>query len=291
MNAGNHERRTATVRALSRLHWIWLVPVAAAAIVLYLGWHSLVDRGPVIIITFESAEGLVPGQTTIQHRSVVVGTVQTVSLSPDMSWAIVQVRMNREIMPCLNTGTHFWIVRPRITASGISGLTTILSGSYIEMDPGNGAPTKEFKGFDEDSALLKPTEPGRDFVLITDQLGSIAKESKVTYHGIPAGQVLGYKLDTDRQKIEIFIHVFSPYDNLVTAQSYFWNASGINIGSIWSGFKISGTGLDDLISGGTVAFDTPTGKPGAGAASKPGGEFLLFDNEKDALADKPPQPH
>ncbi len=283
MNRRKDKPLDATVRALRRARWIWLAPAAAAALVLYLGWQTLAERGPLITITFQSADGVVPGQTKVENRSVSVGLVQSVSLSADMSWAIVTVRMNRAVEPYLNTGTHFWVVRPQVTPAGISGLTTILSGSYIEMDPGNGTPTKEFKGFDEDAAVLKPTEPGRGFTLVTGQLGSIAKESKVTYHGITAGQVLGYRLGSDGQKIEIYIHIFDPYGNLVTGQTRFWNASGINIGSIWSGFKISGGGLEDLLSGGAIAFDTPAGAA-AGAPMKPGGIFPLYDNEKDARA-------
>ncbi len=285
MRVSDNKQIAATVRSLRLVRWIWLVPAAAAAVVLYLGWQTLAERGPLITITFQSAEGIVAGQTKVENRSVQVGIVESVALSADMSWVIVQARMSRDVMPYLNTGTHFWVVRPQVTASGISGLTTILSGAYIEMDPGNGTLTKEFKGFDENSSMLKPTEPGRDFVLVTGQLGSIVKESKVTYHGIPAGQVLGYRLDASGQNIEIFIHIFEPYGNLVTGQTRFWNSSGISIGSIWSGFKINGTGLEDLLSGGTIAFDTPAGGA-AGASSKAGGTFPLYDNEKDARAGK-----
>src|SRR5208282_2875937 len=278
----------ATAHSLRRVRWIWLVPAAAAAIVLYLGWQTIVERGPLVTVAFQSADGVVAGQTKVKHRNVDVGSVVSVALSPDMSQAIVKLRMSRDVEPYLNTGTHFWIVRPRVTASGISGLTTILSGSYIEMDPGSGTPAREFKGFDEDAALLKPTEPGRGFVLLTGQLGSIAKESKITYHGMVVGQVLGAKLDPGGQKIQVTIHVFEPYANLVTSQTRFWNASGINIGSIWSGFKVSGGGLEDLLSGGAVAFDTMAGGPAAGAPSKAGSTFPLYDNEKDARAGKTP---
>ncbi len=280
--------RVAAVRVLHRLRWIWLVPAAAAAIVLYLGWQTIAERGPLITIAFQSADGVVAGQTKIKHLNVDVGSVVSVGLSPDMSQAIVKARMKRDVAPYLDAGTHFWIVRPRVTATGISGLTTILSGAYIEMDPGSGAPAKAFKGFDEDAALLKPAEPGRGFVLVTGQLGSIAKESKITYHGMNVGQVLGAKLDPDGKTIRVTIHIFEPYANLVTPQTRFWNASGINIGSIWSGFKISGSGLDDLLSGGSVAFDTPAGGLAARAPSKAGSTFPLYDSEKDARAGKAP---
>jgi paraquat-inducible protein B len=289
MTAHELKLRGAAVRSLHRMRWIWLVPAAAAAIVLWMSWQTIVARGPLITITMDNAEGVVAGQTKVKHRNVDVGTVQSVALSPDMSWTIVSVRMSRDVAPYLNTGTHFWVVRPRLTASGITGLTTILSGAYIEMDPGNGTPTKAFKGFDEDSAVLKPTQPGRGFVLVTGQLGSIAKESKITYHGVPVGQVLGYKLEPNNQKVDIFVYIFAPYENLVTSQTRFWNASGINIGSIWSGFKINGTGFQDLFTGGDISFDTVAGGPAAPAPSKADSQFPLYDSEKDARSGKPPQ--
>jgi len=289
MTAHELKLRGAAVRSLHRMRWIWLVPAAAAAIVLWMSWQTIVARGPLITITMDNAEGVVAGQTKVKHRNVDVGTVQSVSLSPDMSWTIVSVRMSRDVAPYLNTGTHFWVVRPRLTASGITGLTTILSGAYIEMDPGNGTPTKAFKGFDEDSAVLKPTQPGRGFVLVTGQLGSIAKESKITYHGVPVGQVLGYKLEPNNQKVDIFVYIFAPYENLVTSQTRFWNASGINIGSIWSGFKINGTGFQDLFTGGDISFDTVAGGPAAPTPSKADSQFPLYDSEKDARSGKPPQ--
>jgi len=96
MKTGSDKRHEAAVRPLRHMRWIWLVPAAAAAIVLWLGWHTIVERGPLITITFESAEGIVPGQTQVEHRSVDVGTVEAVTLSPDMSWAIIQVRMSRD---------------------------------------------------------------------------------------------------------------------------------------------------------------------------------------------------
>jgi paraquat-inducible protein B len=111
--------------------WVWIVPLVAAGLVIWLGWRSLADRGPMITIAFKAAEGLQAGQTKIQHRDVDVGTVETVELTPDMSRVIVHARMTRQAIPYLNEKTRFYIVAPHVGIGGISGLSTIVSGSYI----------------------------------------------------------------------------------------------------------------------------------------------------------------
>jgi paraquat-inducible protein B len=277
-------RTAASLRPLYRLRWVWLVPAVAAAIVLWLGFRAVAERGPLITITFENAEGVEAGRTKLMHRSVPVGVVETVTLKPDMSAAVIGARMNKEAVPYLTTGTRFWVVRPRVTPAGISGLTTILSGAYIEMDPESGKPTKEFTGLDQEPPILKPTAPGRSVTVVANQLGSIEKGSKVTYHGIPVGAVLGYRLAPDGRTIEVLVRVNAPYDALISEQTRFWNVGGMAVGSIWSGFRINSGGLQDLLSGGSLAFDTVRGQ----TLHKPGAPFLLYDNEKDARADKPP---
>ena len=289
MKARHAKRLVAAVRTLRRVRWIWLAPAAAAAIVLYLGWQTIVERGPLVTITFQSADGIVAGQTKIKHRNVDIGVVESVALSPDMSWTIVKARMNRQVEPYLNSGTHFWIVRPRVTAAGISGLTTILSGSYIEMDPGNGTPEKEFKGFDEDAAMVKPTEPGRDFTLVTSQLGAIAKESKVTYHGIAVGQVLGYQARSGRPEYRDHHPYFRALrqsrhrpDPLLERERHRSSGrSGRGSRSAAAGWRICSRAA-------AVAFDTWPAGGAAGAPGKAGSTFPLYDNEKDARAGKTP---
>ena len=111
-----------------RLSVIWLAPAFALAVVAWLSWHTLMQRGPAITIRFISAEGLTAGETEIRHKGVRVGIVDSFELSTDLSEVIVHARMTREVAAHLTGSTRFWIVTPRVGTSGISGLNTLVSG-------------------------------------------------------------------------------------------------------------------------------------------------------------------
>src|SRR5258708_33043203 len=161
---------TATVRR-RRSSPIWLVPIVAAAIAGWLGWTALMERGPTITITFESAEGIEAGRTRIMHKNVALGIVESVDLSNDLSHAIVRARMNRTAAPHLTTGTRFWVVRPRLSVGGVSGLGTLVSGAYIEMEPGEGEHANEFVGLAE-PPTIRITASGRRFRRRASRLGA-----------------------------------------------------------------------------------------------------------------------
>jgi paraquat-inducible protein B len=159
--------------------WVWIVPALAAAIVIGLAIRELEDRGPLIQISFTDAEGLQAGDTKIRHKDVDLGTVESVYLTADMSRVIVRARMRRSATPHLTAATRFWIVRPRVGFGGVSGLSTLVSGSYIEMYPGDGAPERSFAGLDEPPAII-PDTPGRSFTLRTGDLSSLVAGSQVS---------------------------------------------------------------------------------------------------------------
>ncbi|HZO21849.1 MAG TPA: MlaD family protein, partial [Steroidobacteraceae bacterium] len=152
MNEGPEEReQEEEPRARLRPHgwfgWAWLIPIGAAAVLLWLAWRGLAERGPGITISFRNAEGLQAGQTKIQHRNVDVGTVESLELTPDMAHVIVHARMTRVASDHLTANTRFAIIAPHVGVGGISGLSTIVSGSYIEMYPGTpGPPQRQFVG-------------------------------------------------------------------------------------------------------------------------------------------------
>jgi paraquat-inducible protein B len=121
-----------------RFSWVWVVPLLAVAIVAGLAIRAFADRGPLITISFSDAEGIEAGDTKIRHKDVNLGTVESLYLNSDMSRVFVRARMRRSVTPHLTSNTRFWIVRPRVGVGGISGLSTLVSGSYIEMYPGSG---------------------------------------------------------------------------------------------------------------------------------------------------------
>jgi paraquat-inducible protein B len=242
-------------RAPRRLSVIWLAPAFALAVVAWLSWHTLIQRGAEITIKFTSGEGLTAGDTEIRHKGVRVGTVERFELSPDLSGVIVHARMTRSITPHLTVNTRFWIVTPRVGTNGISGLTTLVSGAYIEMYPGEGTPQRQFVGL-EDPPLLQPDTPGRAYTLTEDELGAIGPGTPVNYRGVQVGQVEGYALDGNGRHVNIYAFVRAPYDALVHDDTRFWDASAIDVSAGPEGVRVRLNSLQQLITG-AIGFDTP----------------------------------
>jgi paraquat-inducible protein B len=273
------EESQARVRR-QRFPWVWGVPIGAAAIVVWLAWRALFDRGPEITISFKSVDGLQAGQTKIQHRNVDLGTVESLELTPDMSHVIVHARMTSQATDHLTENTRFAIIAPHVGVGGISGLSTLVSGSYIEMYPGKpGSPKREFVGLDE-PPILPPDAAGRWFTLLAGDLGSLTRGSPISYQGVNVGEVEDYKLRQGGMGVTVTAFVRSPYENLIHPETRFWNAGGVDLSVGAQGLRIRATSWEQLLSGG-VAFETPKevlrNPPSPGASV-----FGLYDNRRAA---------
>jgi paraquat-inducible protein B len=261
--------------------WVWVVPIVAAGIVVWLAWRALVDRGPEITIEFKAAEGLIAGQTKVQHRDVDVGSVESVEITPDMLRVVVRARMTRQAAPFLNENTRFYVVAPHVGVGGISGLSTIVSGSYIEMVPGrDGKAQRKFVALDE-PPILPPDAQGRFFTLESTDLGSLTRGSPISYHGVSVGEVEGYLLADNGSHVTVTAFVRSPWDNLVHPETRFWNAGGVDVTLGAQGIRVRANSWQQLLSGG-IAFETSTAvlaKPPSPADA----DFQLYDNRQSAL--------
>jgi len=256
---------------------IWLIPILTALIGAWLIVHTLTDQGPLVTITFRTADGIEADKTRVKYKSLSIGLVESVSFSPDFSRVEVRARLNKDAVHFLRRDTRFWVVRPTLSARGISGLGTLLSGTYIEIDPGEGAPQSLFVGL-ESPPLLHSTMEGKQITLLARQLGSIDRGSPVHYQGIVAGEVLGYEMANDYRNILIHAFVKAPFDGLVRSNTRFWSASGIDLSLSPDGFRVKTESLQALLFGG-IAFDTPESQD-AGVENIDGLVFTLFDDLK-----------
>src|SRR5258706_5861970 len=262
-----------------RISLVWLVPIVAIGAASWLGYRALAERGTVIEITLRSAEGLEAGKTKMKHRDIELGTVEAITPSPDLSSVTVGARMNGHAKPHLVAGTRFWVVRPRLSLEGVSGLNALISGSYIEMDPGKGKPARHFVGL-EDPPVVSADVPGTSFVLHTQRFGSISAGAPVSYHGIKVGEILGYQLSDSNGRATVRVFVRAPHDKLVHDGTRFWNSSGISVAVGSEGVKIRSESIEAILAGG-ISFDVPQGG-NPGAIAKPLSDFTLYDDENEA---------
>jgi len=247
----------AVTRRRGRFSLVWLIPIVAAVIAIYLLVTTLANRGPLITITFKAGTGITAQQTEVKHKDVSLGMVEDVHLASDFSHVVVHVRMNEEGGRAVTNHARFWVVRPRLSTGNISGLETLLSGAYIEVDPGTpgGTPQREFTGL-EDPPGVRSDEPGRTFRLKSASLGSLGAGSPVFYRDVNVGEVLGYDLGDGLGPVTINVFVRSPFDKFVHAETHFWNASGISVGLGAEGVHVEMQSLQALLAGG-IAFETP----------------------------------
>jgi paraquat-inducible protein B len=269
---------TATYRRRP-LRIIWLLPVIALGIAAWFLVNSVRERGPEITIHFETADGLEAGKSPIKHKDVVLGTVESLKPVDGFKHVEVTARMNHLSEEYLRKDTQFWIVRPRVSVEGISGLGTLLSGAYIEMAPGGGGETDQFTGL-EKPPTVNPDAKGKSFTLLTDDLGTLEAGSSVIYHGVKVGEILGYTLSSEKPPVAVQIFINDPYTGLVRTGTKFWNASGVSVSVGAQGLKVNARSLQTIFLGG-VMFDVPPNSD-AGTPAAGGAKFPLYPDQRHA---------
>jgi paraquat-inducible protein B len=278
----------ARVEKASRFSPIWLVPLGAAVIALYLAVNAFVTRGQLITLTFKTADGLTAHQTEVRHKAVKLGTVQEISLAEDMSTVVVHVRINAAAKAMLTDHATFWVVRPRLSGADLarleSGLETLVSGAYVAVDPGpqGGIPTREFVGLEEPPSV-RSDEPGHVFKLKSTRLGSLGVGAPIFYHEVQVGELLNYDAGNGTGPVSMRIFVRAPFDALVQQNTHFWNVSGLSLDMGPAGLHLELQSIQSLLSGGIAFENRDTRKPIAPADANQ--VFELYSNEASAEAD------
>ncbi|MBF0180160.1 MAG: MCE family protein [Magnetococcales bacterium] len=271
------------------LQLVWLIPIVALLLGAWLVVKTWSEAGPRIVLTFKSAEGIEAGKTRIKHKSVEVGVVDAVVLSADFSHVEIHASMVKGSEPFLNGEAKFWVVRPHLSLRGVSGLGTLVSGSHIEMEPGKGEGRQNrFVGL-ESPPLVRLDASGTRFLLEADALGSLDAGAPVYYRDIPVGEVLGYELTQDKQKVTLPVFIRAPYNQLIRAGTRFWETSGVDLVADAGGIRLKSSSLSRLLQGG-VTFDYPESLEEAKSAPA-NTHFKLFKSEKAVAEEAYTQKH
>lgn len=262
----------------------WIIPILALLLGAWLVLRHVSTQGPTAEIQFETADGIEAGKTQVKCRSVNVGKVESVELGEELRHVIVTIRMNGGNEDLLLPDTRFWVVRPRVGGGGVTGLGTIFSGAYIELDPGvvdEGDKDKElelFVGLEEPPATPQDV-PGVRFDIIAEDAQSLGIGTPISYNGFEVGRIEESKFDQKDLRMVYRAFVRAPYSDLVTENVRFWNASGVNFQANTEGFSLRTGSVESIVRGG-IAFGLPgNSRPGGKVAD--GTRFELFDNEDD----------
>jgi len=264
---------------------VWIVPFVALLVGASLVMRNWMQQGPTIEVSFRTGEGLVAQKTQVKYRNVVIGGVDTVELAEDKKSVIASIKLNDEAESFASEGAKFWVVRPRIGAGGVSGVDTLLSGSFIGADAGESKRSqKRFTGLEAPPPITYG-EKGKSFVLHAEDLGSLDIGSTIYFRKIPVGQVTSYALREDGKGVDLGIFINAPNDRFVTRNTRFWNVSGVDVDLGADGLKVNAESLSALLAGG-LSFGTPEGSNEAKSADD-NQEFDLYADRETALAPPP----
>jgi paraquat-inducible protein B len=251
---------------------IWVVPIIAAAIGLWMAVSEYSKRGPEITIEFDDGTGVEAGKTTLEYKGVAAGTITSVELRRDLGGVVMHLRLKKKAAALAASDSKFWIVRPEIGFSGVHGLETLVTGVRLNVMPGRAAPGTHFRGLDKTPAP-DVVDEGRSFILQSDRLGSLTTGAPVFYRELKVGSVEASRLSDDSTSVLVRVHIEAPYVGLVRTSSKFWNTGGFSFKVNLFGAQMKDTSLESLITGG-VAFATPDTPPLAPAAED-GAQFGL----------------
>jgi paraquat-inducible protein B len=256
----NEQPLSATVSNIKGFNRIWLIPALALFIGAWMLFYTWMQQGPEIKISFESASGIEEGKTKIKVRSLDIGTVTEVHFNDEFDGVIVTAQMLPGAVPFLVKDSEFWVVQPRIDSTGISGLSTLLSGAYIELAPSND--TKKERVF---AGLAKPPQtppdaPGLHITLNSGGRFDFSAGNAIIYKGLDVGQIEEVHFNTDERIVYYNVFVQAPYHELLTENTKFWSISGISVGITSEGLKVKTGTLGTILSGG-IEFGVPKGTP------------------------------
>lgn len=273
---------SADVSPIKTISKIWLIPIIALLVGIWMVYYQWSNQGPLITIELSSATGLEPGKTKIKARNVDVGEVRSINLKAESDGVRVTARMSSDTYHLLKQDTEFWVVTPKVTISGVTGLTTLLSGPYIELSPGESDQSATtFIGLDEPPVTPSGT-PGLFITLSSNEEFAFKRGDPVIYKGLTVGQFEHIYFNFDERVVYYNVFIKAPYHQLITSNTRFWNASGVTVDLASTGVTVQTGNLETLLTNG-VTFDVPDGIP-LGELISTRAEFKIFKDQEEATA-------
>ena len=217
----NFPQATVVPKKQTRISIVWIIPIFVAVVAVGIAIQRIMSEGPTITIVFKSAQGVEAGKTFVKYKDVNIGQVTKVQLASDYRNVELTAKIDKSAAGLIVEDAKFWVVEPRVTLSGVSGLGTLLAGNYIGFEVGKSSKAqRKFVGLDIPPAITSD-QAGRQFTLKADSLGSVGIGSPIYYRRLIAGQVIAYNLASDGKGVDIKVFVNAPYDKYVNSETRF----------------------------------------------------------------------
>lgn len=279
-------RKTAVRAAQAGVNLIWLVPILALMVTLGVAWNAYNTRGSLIEVEFADATGINPGETLLRFREITVGRVEEVRFTPDLSRVVLGIRVDKDVAPYIDDEAAFWIVRPQVSAQGVSRLDTVLTGAFIEgyWDADTSDPARHFVGLDR-PPLIRVDSQGTWVVLTMDSGERLTEGAPILHRGVQVGRLENIRLADGADRVLADAFIEAPHDERLTTATAFWDTSGFSVSLGAQGVSLNVNSLASVLQGG-VAFDTMVS---GGRPVTAGHEFAIQADEAAARSNLFPE--
>ena len=250
----------AQIKHQRRWSYVWMLPLIALLSATWLAAGVWQQRGDMITVRFQQGYGLKPGDA-LRYRGIDVGQIESVQLADDLSSLWVNVRLIPSATDLARAGSRFWIVRPQLALTGVSGLDTVVGANYLSLLPGRGEPQNQFIGLEQPPFAGIREPGGLEIVLTTRGKGNLTAGTPISYRQVIIGHLLAVDLARDASAVEARAYIKPDYTNLIREQIKFWRTSAARVSAGISGFSVDVDSVHSLVLGGiNLAIPSQPGK-------------------------------
>ncbi len=250
----------AVVKQRKSIYIVWIIPFVAMAIAGWMIFKYYDNKGFDIVITFDNGDGFVVDKTPLMYNGIKLGQVSDIKINTqDISKVDVTVSVDKAANGANRKGNIFWKVEPKLSLTKISGLSTILSGAYIEVMPSTNDVKKLFElpyQYKFEAAKDEPVDifsPGL-FITLHAENSDIKAGAPVMFRKIHVGEVL--EVNLAKGGVDYIVQIHHQYSGLVKERSSFWKISGVKMRASLAGLRVEMDSLASVVAGG-IAFDSP----------------------------------
>ncbi len=256
---------------------IWILPLVALCLGGYLIYKNFQDAGVMITVRIQDANGLTPGKTEVFFKGIPVGKLVGFKVTPDLKYIDARIEMVKQAKEELTSEAQFWVVRPQVSWNKVTGLDTIVKGSYFEVIPGDikGKPARFFTAL-SNAPTISNDAPGLHLILTHSQSTALSAGSPVLYKKAEIGQVVSQKLEDD-SSISLRIHIYENYEKFITTKSLFYISSGIHVKAKLPRISVKVDPIKTILQGG-IDVETPAGGQPVSDYEKP---FHLYSSHQE----------